>query len=536
MVLKLVSARGIRERPRPARAGPGRRRRVFVREDPAVRIPARIARLSRECIWRFTGNGGGAVQPHADASVGTRVAPRGWGSRIATSTAFRLAALAFVVYQINLRPVSSADTFPMRYAPISILTEGDLDFDEFVFLRSHPERTPGLEPGMPYYLQLRRGHYISTPPLMVAVLATPVYAIPVWLGLTGDASEVRAPGDGFTQTEVVGTLLSKIAASLLIAISVALVYLSLLHLVPASGARWITLVYAFSTSSWAVSSQGLWQTTGSQVLLAGTFLALLEAERRDSRALLALAGALVALAVMSRPTAIFFALLITLYVGQLHGRKLIAFLPAPIVLGALLVSYNLYYFGVLIGGYAAVTVENVYTWSQVAMGLEGLLVSPNRGLLTFSPVLIAAFVGGVMSFRKGNAVLLRYLAAGVVASLLYLSTMPQWHGQFSFSYRYLVESLPALALLATPTWQWLTARRWRLGVIGTLAGFSLFVQVVGAFYYPCDWYRSTRSDPAAMARFFDWSDLEVVQCLKAGPAESDGLRLIRGLVRRVAER
>ena len=473
------------------------------------------------------------MQSQADAPSATPVTAQWWGRRVAASTAFRLALVAFVVYQINLRPVSSADTFPMRYAPISILTEGDLDFDEFVFLRAEPEQHAGFEPGMPYFLQFRRGHYMSTPPLMVSVLATPVYAVPVWLGLTGDPSEVRAPGAGFTRTEVMGTLLSKIAAALMIAISVALVYLSLLYLVEASGAFWITLVYAFATSSWAVSSQGLWQTTGSQLLLAGAFLALLIADRRNARTMIAMAGALTALAVMSRPTAAIFALVITVYVWQVHRPQFSAFLPAPIVLGTLLLGYNFYYFGVLRGGYEGVHVENAVSWAQISMGLQGLLVSPNRGILTFSPVVVAAFAGAIVAFRREGLLLLRYLAVGVVATILFYSTMTQWHGQFSFSYRYLVDLLPALALLATPTWQWLKARRWRLGVIGALAVFSLCIQVVGAFYYPCDWYRSTRDDPAVMARFFDWGNLEVVQCLNAGPVESDGLRLIRGLVRRV---
>ena len=347
------------------------------------------------------------MQTHTDAPNGTPVTTRWWGRRLAASTAFRLAVMAFVVYQINLRPVSSADTFPMRYIPISLLTEGDLDLDEFTFLRARPERTPGLEPGMPYFLQLRRGHYMSTPPIMVAVLATPVYAIPVWLGLTGDPSEARAPDAGFTRTEVMGTLLSKVAAALMIAISVALVYLSLRFLVDASGAFWITLVYAFATSTWAVSSQGLWQTTGSQLLLAGAFLALLVAERRNPRAMISLAGALTALAVMSRPTAVIFALLITLYVWHSHRQQFIAFLPAPFLLGALLLGYNFYYFGVLSGGYEGVQVENTVSWAQISMGLQGLLVSPNRGILAFSPVLVAAFAGAVVSFRRDGALLLR---------------------------------------------------------------------------------------------------------------------------------
>ena len=82
------------------------------------------------------------MQSHTDAPSGVPVTALSWTRRLTGSTAFRLAVLAFVVYQVNLRPVSSADTFPMRYAPISLLTEGDLDFDEFAFLRAQPAKPP----------------------------------------------------------------------------------------------------------------------------------------------------------------------------------------------------------------------------------------------------------------------------------------------------------------------------------------------------------------------------------------------------------
>jgi hypothetical protein len=358
-----------------------------------------------------------------------------------------------------------------------------------------------------------------------------VYAVPVWLGLTGDPSAPRPAGGGFTRTEIVGTLLSKLAASLLIAVSVAFVYLALRELVTESGARWITLGYAFATSAWAVSSQGLWQTTGSQVALAGAFLALLVARRWNTPAMIAWAGAAAAVAVACRPTAMIWAGLIAIYVVHVHRKNLLAFLPVPAMLGALLVAYNVYYFGAFAGGYESIDVQHVMTWEQISTGLQGLLLSPNRGLLTFSPVALAAVGGMVVVFRRSGELLLRYLAAGVILTVLFYSTLPQWHGQFSYSYRYLVDALPALALLTAPTWTWLSARVWRVATLGTVAAFSVFIQVVGVFYYPCGWYRSTRSDPTAMARFFDWHNLEVVQCLRNGPVDPDGLRFLRGLSR-----
>ena len=62
-----------------------------------------------------------------------------------SSTAIRLALVAFVVYNVNLRPISSADTFPTRYLPISILTEHNLDLDEFPFLITQDHRRPGAD-------------------------------------------------------------------------------------------------------------------------------------------------------------------------------------------------------------------------------------------------------------------------------------------------------------------------------------------------------------------------------------------------------
>ncbi len=455
-------------------------------------------------------------------------------NRLFRSTAFQLGALAFVVFQVNLRSISSADTFPMRYAPISILTEGNLDLDEFHFLLDQPYPGPG-ESTLPYYLQYHDGHYLSTPPIWVSVLVTPIYAVPVWLGLTGDPSEPRPSGGGLTRTEVMGTLLSKLSASLLIAISVALVYLALLELLGATGALWITLAYAFATSSWVVSSQGLWQTTGSQAMLAGAFLALLVAQSRRTRSMIVIAGALVAVAVMCRPTAAIYAVLLTLYILLTHREHLLAYLPIPALLAAALLGYNLYYFGTLKGGYEGYYGVHEISWSQISTALPGLLVSPNRGMFTFSPVLLPAIAGIVIAFIRGPA-LLKYLSIGVLSTIAFYSTFTQWHGQFSYSYRYLVDQLPALTLLAAPTWNWLVARSWRRWAIGALAVFSVFVQVVGVFYYPCGWYRSTRSDPTAVARFFDWGNLEVVQCLRAGPVDPDGLRLLRGLLTRDASR
>ena len=106
---------------------------------------------------------------------------RRWLSRAWHSTALRLALLAFVVYNINLRSETSFDTYPTRYIPISIVTQFNLDLDEFPSLHHYPQSYHADPDVLPYYVQYRRGHYVSTYPVMPAILSAVIYAIPVWL-------------------------------------------------------------------------------------------------------------------------------------------------------------------------------------------------------------------------------------------------------------------------------------------------------------------------------------------------------------------
>jgi hypothetical protein len=435
--------------------------------------------------------------------------------------------VSFVVYNINLRPISSADTFPSRYLPIALLTGHWIYLDQFEFLRDSRYPLPGdAASGVPYYLQFRRGHYLSTYPVMPAILSVPVYAVPVALGL---ASGPAQSGGGFSRTEIVGTFLGKIAASAATALSVWLVFVMLLEVTGRRAALWLAVIYAFGTSAWSVSSQGLWQTSFSGPLLGGAMLFLLRARASDSRRDVVWAGVMLAFAVACRPTTGIFALLFTAYVFFRHRRHFLQYLVVPTIVGALLVGYNLYYFGNLLGGYTGRYVAPyVFTPAQVAEGTYGLLLSANRGLLVFSPVLFFAFAGMTRTLMRRDDWLLVNTAFGIIATILFYSTFTAWYGTFSFSYRYLADLLPLLMVFVATTWAWMTQSSWRIAGFATLAVFSFAIQIVGSFFYPCGWYRSPVQDPSALSRIFSWRDLEVVQCVRSGPVYPDALRLLRG--------
>src|SRR5262245_43810900 len=81
--------------------------------------------------------------------------------------ALALAGGCFVIYLSNLRLMGAWDSIPARMLPISILREGNLDLDEFPWLRR-------LEP-TPYFLAATsRGHVRSRYPIAVPLLAAPL--------------------------------------------------------------------------------------------------------------------------------------------------------------------------------------------------------------------------------------------------------------------------------------------------------------------------------------------------------------------------
>ena len=444
-------------------------------------------------------------------------------------TAVGLALLAFVVYNANLRSITSLDTLATRFVPISVIKEFDLDLDEFPSIHTYPNWAGGASrtdaqdgDPTPYFVRRARGHYMSTYPVMSGILSVPVYVVPVLLGLTeGPPAE-----SGYSRSEIAATLLSKISASAAVAISVAFVYLTLLRLTSRRGAFWIALVYAFATGSWSLSSQGLWQSAMGQPALALALYFLVRA--RENPRVIAYAGLWLAVSVACRPSNVVFAAVLFAYVFHRYRSQVFRFLAAPIVIGSLLLAYNFYYFGNLAGGYSEMVAAETFTtfrWDA----FMGLLFSPSRGLLAYSPVFIFAVLGVGKAVREKRDPIFIYAAVATVLLVLFYSFWPVWHGQFNYGYRLIVESVPALCLLLAPIVERVLSNRLTKALFIALFAYATVIQSIGVFFYPCGWLDSPLPANTNPQRFWDWRDPEFLRCLSAGPVEPDGLRFLREL-------
>lgn len=387
-----------------------------------------------------------------------------------------------LIYSTGGRLDVIGDSVPARYLPFSILREFDLDLDEFPFL--HREVVH-------YYLQYRNGHFLSTFPIGAALLATPIYLLPVLSGLTP-----QSPWMPF---------LEKSAARIIAALSVLFLYLALRRLTLARHALLIALVYALGTSTFSVSSQALWQHGPAQLFLTLTIYFLVRG--LNERGYVAPAGFTSMAMVFCRPTNVLVALPILLYVLHRRRKELIGFVIYGLPPLLFLLAYNQYYFGSFFDtGYgSSLSNPSSFWWeNSLVDGLLWMLISPHRGLLIYSPIFLLAFVGIFIIWKRNLDPLLKYLSF-IPFPLMLLFAKLNWSGGWSYGPRYLADVTSILALSLFPVCQMAAKRKYLKWLLGALAVVSIGMHAIGALGYDTSWDAALVED-SYRDRYWSWTD------------------------------
>jgi dolichyl-phosphate-mannose-protein mannosyltransferase len=372
------------------------------------------------------------------------------------------------VYCLTGRTMAG-DTIAARHLPLSLLREGNFDLDEFTFLYT---------PTVPYYLARVQGHIVSTHPPWAAVFALPIYLVPVAGGMSA-----RSP----LLVEV-----EKLAAAVITALSVVVLFCALRHLTRTSIAWLVALVYALGTSSFSTSSQGLWQHGPSQLLIALAVYCLVRSA--DTPWCVWSAAFFVSAAVLCRPSNALLVVPILAWLIHEHrrelGRVVLAALPP---LGVFL-AYNWYYWGspVRLGFAGGMFDVEAYVWWPSATlssalpvplgtGLLGLLVSPGRGLFVYSPIFLLSLVGVVLVWIRPSPLWLRYLSLAPLPLMLVASKWSSWWGGWSYGPRMLADATPILSVFLVPPLERYGGKAWLRSAFGVLAAASIGLHALGAF-------------------------------------------------------
>lgn len=419
-------------------------------------------------------------------------------------------SLWFVLYKANINtlPIQSEDTVPAMFIPVTLLKEGtfyvDSYYDMMLDRYPHPDDRSRKDGLVPFYLRpvyeidpklwdpccgktiKDITNYITAFTLTPGILATPFYAPAILLGMP------------ITWENLI--ILSHIASAAIMALSGCLMYILLKrHFLQKPNqeraALLLTSIYLFATVNFAMLSQSLWQHGPLQLFTIAGLIFLLDALKSQKIAQFALFGTFLSLAVITRPTAALFAFLLFLLIPLNLGKKFIK--PAfytflgilPVLAFFLWTTFELYG-GLSNNGYAS---QMGNSWvSNIFEGFAGIWISPSKGILIYSPVLVFSLVGAYYAFKNKTLEKRTFYLISLVTIILHTLIMGKWkhwYGGFSFGYRLASDVLPFFIILLVPyvLSDFHTKTR---KVFYALFAFSVAVQIFGMIFFDSIWHNA----------------------------------------------
>jgi hypothetical protein len=398
-------------------------------------------------------------------------------------------ALAMICYTANGKTIPSGDTLPARYLPFAILQQGTFYLDDFPFLYESEDA---------YWAQKVGDHYVSYYPVGAAVLALPFYVPAVlWTGATPE--EARSAE------------LEKLAASGIVALSVAFMYTALRRLASRPWAFALAVAYGLGTSSLSVSSQALWQHGPAQLCLALGIFFLVRGRERPVFTMLA--GLPLAFAFVCRPTNVTMLVAAAGYVLLVQPRAILGFALAA----APAIGFQFWYNAVYLASPFATQfpVWRGPYWNNSALtNLAGFLLSPSRGLFVYSPVLVFSLWGGVVAWGRNGDRLARALGVGVLLTLLLYSRWWMYWGGSCYGPRLLADVAPALAFLLLPCGCLLSRLATARAIFAITLAWSVAAHAAGSYWDDGSWNKRLDNVARHPEILWSWSDNQLVNAFR----------------------
>ncbi len=397
--------------------------------------------------------------------------------------AFVLFLVIWLVYNSNLARVGMIDGIPAPQMAISLLRQGNMNLDEYLDTYRKSDRRIGL--------MQANGHWVPRWPPGTALFCVPFFALPVALG-------VEVPSLGVD-------MLAKLTASTLTAASAVFIFLCLRRFASRHGATWMTIAYALGTAAFHISAQDTWAHGPTQFCLAAVLYIVVAEPRRPLWHLLA--GVLIGLMVAARPQSLVLALPLLVWIAYRNGILIWYWYALGGLLPALfLFGYNMHYFGTPgFGGYEKI-IGGGWNLAGLPRALLGLLVSPNRGMLIFSPFLLFCIYGAGVGLRQQERryrMLALALLVGLMGDLLLTASWRAWHAVLSYGSRYSADALPYLAVCGGFAIDRIRSRPlWRT-VFATTVVLSILIHSLAVYWDIHPWNQMVAREKRLEVRDFE---------------------------------
>lgn len=398
--------------------------------------------------------------------------------------------LCTVIYLVNGVPISAGDTVPNTLLAFNLLENKTFNLD--VFRTSH--FCTNSYANCYFFAEGNHGHLSSIYPIGTAIVTFPLYLIfYIYIKLISFYTSVSLDLTS-TSFEIYRVFCEKLAATITTAITVVIFYLSVRLKFSLSISLVSTFIFAFATNTWITSSQGLWQHTASNLALVTIIFCLLKANRtseKDYKIWLLITGVACGLIPGIRPTNTLYTIAAIIY-SIFTYRFQSVYLFVGLVSALPSVAWNLYYFGNLTGGYSKMfpTPPYKFTFSNFINASLGTLISPSRGLLLFSPIVLYSLAGAYQVFQLKGGKDEKLIGCMTIASVILFSSYCFyiiWWAGYSYGPRFMADMMPVvcylIAYFLASNFQNLNRLRKILYkfILLIFILFSTFTQVVGAF-------------------------------------------------------
>jgi hypothetical protein len=391
------------------------------------------------------------------------------------------------------------------HTSLSIVREGNTDLEEYPDLLAQVWWPPDRIDGRRY----------DTAPIGIPALSVPlVWAIDRVWPLIGQG-DFQAYMQHNYPVE-----LQSIMAGAIVALTAVLLY--------RIARRWLTwpyavllvLLFAFGTTAWSVASRTLWQHGPSMLWLTLALLVTLQAQSKPQR--IQYVGLIVALAYVTRPTNSLAVIGYTLFVLVFYRRWLWRYLAWAASVAIPFMTYSLTTYHTILPLY-----YQGFVWMSGATFLEAFIghwLSPSRGLLIYSPIIVLAIGGLALKIKQRQWLRVDGLLIGMIGlHWIILSLWWNWWAGMSFGPRIWSDMLPYLFYFVIPALAAVAAlprtkKRLALSGIGLLWAFSMFVHYRGANAGEVvDWNGSPAPIDAFHQRVWDWRDPQWLRGIVWGP-------------------
>ncbi len=389
------------------------------------------------------------------------------------------------------------------HTALSIIREGNTDLDEY------PEMIAQLW----WPPDVIDGHHYDTAPIGTPVMAVPI----VWVVDRAWAWFGWGDFQAYLKHNFPVELQSVIASTIM-ALTAVLLYRIARRWLTRPYAALLALMFAFGTTAWSVVSRTLWQHGPSMLLLTLALMVVLQAQEKPQR--VQYVGLIVALAYVTRPTNSVAVVAYTLFVLLFYRKWLWRYLAWALVVA---VPFELYswsvYHAILPLYYRGFIGLSGATFFEA---LIGHWISPSRGVLIFSPILILAIVGVVLKARWQWQRLDSLLIGIISLHWIVLSLWWNWWAGVSFGPRIWSDMLPYLFYFIVPALAALSSMRGArraaaMSGVAVALAFSVGVHYRGAnASAPMDWNGAPAPIDAFHERVWDWRDPQWLRGLHWG--------------------